>query len=181
MASSLSCPRREAVDRGRRVRRLHEVHRVDALDGSEVALEQRLVVDRTLGSVWEDAGRDAAGAQHRGAARSVGNGLPRRKEGLRTAEVQVAVGKNRHGPIVGWPPDPLLPRRWIKESRTHGRDPWVGRAGARLHQPQHVFMAWELMRLARALKDAGGVPASGNQRSEWDASCHARAANPVHR
>jgi multimeric flavodoxin WrbA len=43
------------------------------------------------------------------------------------------------------------------------------------------FMAWNLMHLARMLKDAGGIPAHGNQRSEWDAGCHAGAANPEHR
>jgi multimeric flavodoxin WrbA len=43
------------------------------------------------------------------------------------------------------------------------------------------FMAWNLMHLARTLKDTGGIPAYGNQRSEWDAGCHAGAANPEHR
>jgi multimeric flavodoxin WrbA len=43
------------------------------------------------------------------------------------------------------------------------------------------FMAWNLMHLARTLKDAGGIPAYGNQRSEWDAGCHPGASNPEHR
>jgi multimeric flavodoxin WrbA len=43
------------------------------------------------------------------------------------------------------------------------------------------FMAWNLMHVARIVKDAGGIPAYGNQRSEWDAGCHAAAANPEHR
>ena len=43
------------------------------------------------------------------------------------------------------------------------------------------FMAWNLMHLARTLKDAGGIPAYGNQRSEWDAGCHPSAATPEHR
>jgi hypothetical protein len=42
-------------------------------------------------------------------------------------------------------------------------------------------MAWNLMHLARIVKAAGGVPAYGNQRSEWDAGCHETAANPEHR
>ena len=32
-------------------------------------------------------------------------------------------------------------------------------------------MTWNLLHLARMLKDAGGIPAHGNQRSEWDAGC----------
>ena len=43
------------------------------------------------------------------------------------------------------------------------------------------FMAWNLMHLARMLKEAGGIPAYGNQRSEWDAGCHPGSANPEHR
>src|ERR1044072_587666 len=34
-----------------------------------------------------------------------------------------------------------------------------------------TFMTWNLLHLARMLKDAGGIPAHGNQRSEWDAGC----------
>ena len=31
-----------------------------------------------------------------------------------------------------------------------------------------TFMTWNLMHLARMLKDRGGIPAHGNQRSAWD-------------
>ena len=32
-----------------------------------------------------------------------------------------------------------------------------------------TFATWNLLHMARMLKDAGGIPAHGNQRSEWDA------------
>ena len=44
-----------------------------------------------------------------------------------------------------------------------------------------TFMTWNLMHIARMLKDQGGIPVHGNQRSEWDAGCHPSAANPEHR
>ena len=44
-----------------------------------------------------------------------------------------------------------------------------------------TFMTWNLMHLARLLKDAGGVPAHGNQRSAWDAGCRFDYPNPEHR
>jgi multimeric flavodoxin WrbA len=44
-----------------------------------------------------------------------------------------------------------------------------------------TFMTWNLMHLARMLKDAGGVPAHGNQRSKWDAGCRFDYPNPEHR
>jgi multimeric flavodoxin WrbA len=44
-----------------------------------------------------------------------------------------------------------------------------------------TFMTWNLMHLARMLKDAGGVPADGNQRSAWDAGCRFDFPNPDYR
>jgi multimeric flavodoxin WrbA len=44
-----------------------------------------------------------------------------------------------------------------------------------------TFMTWNLLHVARMLKDAGGMPAHGNQRSLWDAGCRFDFANPEHR
>jgi multimeric flavodoxin WrbA len=44
-----------------------------------------------------------------------------------------------------------------------------------------AFMTWNLLHVARMLKDAGGIPAYGNQRSEWDAGCKPAWPNPEHR
>jgi multimeric flavodoxin WrbA len=44
-----------------------------------------------------------------------------------------------------------------------------------------TFMTWNLLHLARTLKDQGGVPAHGNQRSEWDAGCRFDHPNPEYR
>jgi len=44
-----------------------------------------------------------------------------------------------------------------------------------------TFMTWNLMHLARMLKDAGGIPAHGNQRSEWEAGARFDFPNPEHR
>ena len=44
-----------------------------------------------------------------------------------------------------------------------------------------AFMTWNLLHLARMLKDAGGVPAHGNQRTAWDAGCRPGSDNPEHR
>ena len=42
-----------------------------------------------------------------------------------------------------------------------------------------TFMTWNLMHLARIVK--GGIPAHGNQRSEWDAGCRFDYPNPDYR
>ncbi len=44
-----------------------------------------------------------------------------------------------------------------------------------------TFMTWNLLHLARMLKESGGMPAHGNQRSEWDAGCRLDFENPEHR
>jgi multimeric flavodoxin WrbA len=44
-----------------------------------------------------------------------------------------------------------------------------------------TFLTWNLLHVARMLKDAGGFPAHGNQRTEWDAGCRFDYPNPEHR
>lgn len=42
-------------------------------------------------------------------------------------------------------------------------------------------MTWTLMHLARMLKDAGGIPAHGDQRTAWEAGERVDHPNPEHR
>jgi multimeric flavodoxin WrbA len=72
---------------------------------------------------------------------------------------------------------------------------WVGEAGPGLSYldpgsggPENdftnrntTFMTWNLLHAARMLKDAGGFPAHGNQRSSWDAGCRFDFPNPEYR
>ncbi|HEV2403733.1 MAG TPA: flavodoxin family protein [Candidatus Saccharimonadales bacterium] len=44
-----------------------------------------------------------------------------------------------------------------------------------------TFMSWNLMHLAKLLKNGGGVPAYGNQRSKWDAGARFDFSNPEYR
>ncbi len=44
-----------------------------------------------------------------------------------------------------------------------------------------TFLTWNLLHLARMLKDAGGIPAHGNQVSLWDAGGRLDFANPEYR
>ena len=44
-----------------------------------------------------------------------------------------------------------------------------------------TFMTWNLMHIARMLKDNGGIPAYGNQRSKWDAGARFDFENPEYR
>jgi multimeric flavodoxin WrbA len=44
-----------------------------------------------------------------------------------------------------------------------------------------AFMTWNLMHVARMLRDRGGFPTHGNSRTEWDAGCDVNLPNPEHR
>ncbi|MBT8446928.1 MAG: flavodoxin family protein [Gammaproteobacteria bacterium] len=44
-----------------------------------------------------------------------------------------------------------------------------------------TFMTWNLLHMARMIKDAGGIPAHGNQRAAWDAGCRFDFENPDYR
>lgn len=44
-----------------------------------------------------------------------------------------------------------------------------------------TFMTWNLMHLAKMLKDKGGIPAYGNQRSKWDIGSRFDFENPEYR
>ncbi len=43
-----------------------------------------------------------------------------------------------------------------------------------------VFLSWNVLHLARMLKDAGGIPAYGNSTRDWDLG-HPEHPNPEHR
>lgn len=44
-----------------------------------------------------------------------------------------------------------------------------------------TFMTWNLMHLAHMLRTAGGIPAYGNQRSEWEGGARFDFMNPEYR
>ncbi|GIM92990.1 flavodoxin family protein [Paractinoplanes toevensis] len=44
-----------------------------------------------------------------------------------------------------------------------------------------TFMTWNLLHLARLLKDNGGIPAYGNQRAAWDGGARFDLPNPEYR
>jgi multimeric flavodoxin WrbA len=60
-------------------------------------------------------------------------------------------------------------------------DPGSGGPQSDFTNRNTTFLTWNLLHLARLLKDAGGIPAHGNQRSLWDAGCRFEFANPDYR
>lgn len=61
------------------------------------------------------------------------------------------------------------------------RDEGSGGAENDFTQRNTTFMTWNLLHMARIIKDAGGIPAHGNQRTAWEAGCRFDHPNPEYR
>lgn len=83
---------------------------------------------------------------------------------------------------LGYTIPPQADAGWIGEA---GPGPSYGDDGIGYDndftQRNTTFMTWNLMHVARILKDAGGIPAHGNQRSQWAAGCRFDFPNPDYR
>lgn len=84
---------------------------------------------------------------------------------------------------LGYVIPPQADAGWIGEAGpgpSYGDDGKVG-LGNDFTQRNTTFMAWNLMHMARMLKDAGGIPAHGNQKSAWDDGERFDHPNPEYR
>ncbi len=84
---------------------------------------------------------------------------------------------------LGYTIPPQADAGWVGEAGPGKSYADEGSGGPRndFTQRNVTFMTWNLMHLARLLKQAGGIPAHGNQRSEWDAGCRFDHPNPDYR
>ena len=84
---------------------------------------------------------------------------------------------------LGYVIPPQADAGWIGEAGpgpSYGDDGKVGLDND-FTQRNTTFMAWNLMHMARMLKDAGGIPAHGNQKRDWDRGERFDHPNPEYR
>ncbi|MBU1383981.1 MAG: NAD(P)H-dependent oxidoreductase [Alphaproteobacteria bacterium] len=84
---------------------------------------------------------------------------------------------------LGYVIPPQADAGWVGEAGpgpSYGDDGTVGLDND-FTQRNTTFMAWNLMHMARMLKDAGGVPAWGNLRPAWDKGERFDHPNPEYR
>ena len=87
---------------------------------------------------------------------------------------------------LGYTIPPQADCGWIGEAgpgASYGDESESGRVGFDndFTQRNTTIMTWNLMHLARILKDAGGLPNHGNNREAWKAGCRFDYDNPEHR
>jgi len=84
---------------------------------------------------------------------------------------------------IGYTIPPQADAGWIGEAGPGPSylDPGSGGPENDFTNRNTTFMTWNLMHLAKLLRDAGGFPVGGNQRSEWDAGTRFDFENPEYR
>ena len=84
---------------------------------------------------------------------------------------------------IGYTIPPNADAGWIGEAGPGPSylDPGSGGPDNDFTNRNTTFMTWNLMHLAKMLKDAGGVPGYGNVRSDWDAGARFDFENPEYR
>jgi multimeric flavodoxin WrbA len=84
---------------------------------------------------------------------------------------------------LGYTIPPQADAGWIGEAGPGPSylDPGSGGPDNDFTNRNTAFMTWNLLHAARMLRDAGGIPAYGNQRSAWDAGCRFDYPNPDYR
>lgn len=101
------------------------------------------------------------------------------EDGVKHCSMSVLYGLQHLGYVI----PPQADARWIGEA---GPGPsYLDADGGGLDNDftnrNTTFMTWNLMHMAKMIKGAGGIPAHGNQRSEWDAGCRFDFPNPEYR
>ena len=84
---------------------------------------------------------------------------------------------------LGYTIPPQADAGWIGEAGPGPSylDPGSGGQDNDFTNRNTTFMTWNLLHLARMLKDAGGVPGHGNERTAWDAGTRFDFENPEYR
>lgn len=104
------------------------------------------------------------------------------EDGIKHCSMSILYGLQHLGYVI----PPQADAGWIGEA---GPGPSYGDEGDdgpvgfdnEFTQRNTTFMTWNLMHMAYMLTQAGGIPAHGNQRSEWEAGCRFDHPNPEHR
>lgn len=104
------------------------------------------------------------------------------EDGVKHCSMSILYGLQHLGYVI----PPQADAGWIGEAGpgpSYGDESDDGPVGYgnEFTQRNTTFMTWNLMHIARMLNDAGGIPAHGNQRSEWEAGCRFDHPNPGHR
>lgn len=140
--------------------------------------EESSVCRRVIERLYSESGKLNAAGQYAFYGRVGGCLVTGNEDGIKHCAMSLLYAMQH----VGYAIPPQADAGWIGEA---GPGPSYGDDGIGYDndftQRNTTFMAWNLMHLARLLKDAGGMPAHGNQRKAWDAGARFDHPNPEYR
>jgi multimeric flavodoxin WrbA len=137
------------------------------------------VCSRTIERLYSYSGELNAAGQYAYYGRVGGCIVTGNEDGIKHCAMNILYSLQH----LGYTIPPQADAGWIGEAGPGPsyRDEGSGGPENEFTQRNTTFMTWNLMHMARMLKDAGGIPAHGNQRSEWEAGCRFDNPNPLYR
>jgi multimeric flavodoxin WrbA len=161
---------------------LHE--RVDAADilvvGTPIWLgEKSSVCTRLIERLYGNSSQLNAHGQYAYYGKVGGCLVTGNEDGVKHCAMNVLYSLQHLGYVI----PPQADAGWIGEAGPGPSylDPGSGGPENDFTNRNTTFMTWNLLHTARLLRDAGGFPAHGNQRSLWDAGCRFDFPNPEYR
>jgi multimeric flavodoxin WrbA len=158
-----------------------KVERADILVlGTPIWLgEKSSVCQRVIERLYAHSGQVNDKGQYRFYGRVAGCIVTGNEDGVKHCAMGILYALQHIGYLI----PPQADAGWIGEAGPGPSylDPASGGPENEFTQRNTTFMTWNLMHMARMLKDAGGVPAHGNQRTAWEAGCRFDHPNPEHR
>lgn len=140
--------------------------------------EESSVCRRVIERLYAESGKLNEAGQYIYYGRVGGCIVTGNEDGIKHCSMSVLYALQHLGYVI----PPQADAGWIGEAGpgpSYGDD-GIGYAND-FTQRNATFMAWNLMHMAAMIRRAGGIPAWGNQRSEWEAGCRFDHPNPEFR
>ena len=141
--------------------------------------EKSSVCTRVIERLYGNSSQLNAAGQYAYYGRTGGCLVTGNEDGVKHCAMNILYSLQHLGYLI----PPQADAGWIGEAGPGPSylDPGSGGPANDFTNRNTTFMTWNLLHAARSLKDAGGIPAHGNQRALWDAGCRFDFPNPEYR
>jgi multimeric flavodoxin WrbA len=141
--------------------------------------EKSSVCSRVIERLYSESGRTNELGQYIYYGKVGGCIITGNEDGIKHCAMNILYSLQHLGYVI----PPQADAGWIGEAGPGPSylDPDSGAENNEFTQRNTTFLTWNLMHLGSMLKENGGLPAYGNQRSKWDAGARFDHPNPEYR
>jgi multimeric flavodoxin WrbA len=141
--------------------------------------EKSSVCSRVIERLYSESGKTNQHGQYIYYGKVGGCVITGNEDGIKHCAMNILYSLQHLGYVI----PPQADAGWIGEAGPGPSylDPESGAEKNEFTQRNTTFLTWNLMHLGLMLKNNGGIPAYGNQRSEWDAGARFDHPNPEYR